>query len=241
MSLLWICLISLGIMQVSVLLTTIYLHRSLTHRGVELHPALRLLAHLHISLFTGIVPREWVAVHRKHHQFSDKEGDPHSPVMRGLWNVFFLNAFYYSKEASNSVTVRKYTPDYKPDFIDGLPKIIQDKATLFGLGLFMLAFGWLPGLIAFIAQGVGYIFLNASINSICHIWGYRNYDNQATNVQWIALITGGEGLHNNHHEYPSSARFAQRSGEIDPSWPIILLLEKVGLAKVNRVPIAKAA
>jgi fatty-acid desaturase len=101
--------------------------------------------HLELALLSGIQTREWVAVHRKHHHFSDQEGEPHSPYIYGLWHVLFGNFFY------------------------------------------------------------------SMINSLCHMIGYRNYDNLATNLQWVALLTGGEGLHNNHHEYPSSARFAQRA------------------------------
>lgn len=239
MSLLWMFLITIGIMQVSVFFTTIYLHRCLTHRGLEVHPLLATLMHLHLTLFTGIVPREWVAVHRKHHQFSDKQGDPHSPYIYGLWHVFFLNAFYYRNEANNPANVRKYTPDYKPTLIDKLPG--THLGALVGLGLFTLAFGWAWGPALWAFQGVGYILLNSSINSICHMVGYRNYDNKATNLKSLALFTGGEGLHNNHHEYPTSALFALRKGELDPAWPVILLFERLGLAKINRTPIAKVA
>ncbi|MDX1982100.1 MAG: fatty acid desaturase [Bryobacteraceae bacterium] len=241
MSLLWICVISAVVCQISVFFTTIYLHRALTHGGLVLNRAMGTLMHLHIALFTGIKPREWVAVHRKHHHFSDKEGDPHSPLLYGLWHVFFGNAFYYGKEAGNPATVQKYTPDYKPDLIDKLPQGLVKFAIFGGLGIFMAMFGWLAGAIAFAVQGVVYVLLNSSINSICHMIGYRNFENQATNLQSIALVTGGEGLHNNHHEYPSSALFALRDGEIDPAWPVIVALEKLGLAKVNRAPIAKAA
>jgi stearoyl-CoA desaturase (delta-9 desaturase) len=239
MSLFWILLITVVILKMSVFFTTIYLHRGLTHRGLELHPAAALFMHLHLGLFTGIKPREWIAVHRKHHHFSDKEGDPHSPLIYGLWTVLFGNAFLYRREAANAKTIRKYTPDYHEDFLDKLP--FQNWLALGGMAVFVLMFGWLAGVIAFLAQAVIYILLNSSINSICHVVGYRNYDNQATNLQIIAWITGGEGLHNNHHEYPTSARFSMRLGEFDPSWPIIRLLEVLRLAKVNRVPIARAA
>ena len=239
MSFLWMFVITVAILQVSVFVTTIYLHRAMCHRGLDLHPLVANLMHLHLSLFTGIVPREWVAVHRKHHHFSDKDGDPHSPYLFGLWNVFFNNFFMYRKEIRNPGTVRKYTPDYKPDFIDRLR--VFRYGIWFGLAIFMLLFGWAWGLAAWAFHVVAYIFLNASINSICHMIGYRNYDNLATNHQIIALLTGGEGLHNNHHEYPSSAKFALKAREIDPAWPVIWTLERFGLAQVRPEPIAKAA
>jgi stearoyl-CoA desaturase (delta-9 desaturase) len=219
--------------------TTIYLHRTLTHRAMELHPAVALMMHLHLVVFAGLVPREWVAVHRKHHQFSDMEGDPHSPYLVGLWKVLLGNYFYYRKEAAVPATLRKYTPDYKPDLIDAIPR--SEWAILVGLGLFMLMFGPLWGLAAMASHSVLYVLLSAMINGLCHHSGYRNFDNTATNLQWVAFLTGGEGLHNNHHEYPTSAKFSLRGREIDPAWPVIRVLESLRLAAVKRLPAAKAA
>src|SRR5262249_11994923 len=136
-------------------------------------------------------------------------------------------------------TIRKYTPDWKSDWLDKLP--CMGYAALGGLAIFMLMFGILWGAVAWVTHAALYIFLNSAINSVCHMVGYRNFDNTATNLQWIAFLTGGEGLHNNHHEYPTSARFALRGGEIDPSWPLIRLLERCRLAKVKELPIVKAA
>jgi stearoyl-CoA desaturase (delta-9 desaturase) len=232
-------LITCAILQVSVFITTIYLHRAMCHRGLDLHPVVANLMHLELSLFTGIVPREWVAVHRKHHHFSDREGDPHSPYLLGLWQVFFGNYFYYKAEIKNEATIRKYTPDHKPDFVDKIPGIRY--GVLGGLAIFMLMFGWAWGLAAWAFHVVAYILLNSSINSICHMMGRRNFNNKATNVQFIAFLTGGEGLHNNHHEYPSSAKFALRGREIDPAWFVIRVLEGLGLASVKPEPVAKAA
>jgi stearoyl-CoA desaturase (delta-9 desaturase) len=231
--------ITVAILQTSVFLTTIYLHRAKCHRGLDLHPFVANLMNLHLRLFTGIVPRQWVAVHRKHHHFSDREGDPHSPYLLGLWNVLFGNYFYYRKEIRNEATIRKYTPDHKADLIDRIPGMRL--APLAGLGIFMWMFGWIWGLAAWAFHVVAYILLNSSINSLCHMAGYRNYDNLATNITLIAWLTGGEGLHNNHHEFPSSAKFATKSREFDPAWPVICLLERLGLAHVKPAPLAKAA
>jgi stearoyl-CoA desaturase (delta-9 desaturase) len=231
--------ITLTLLQASVFFTTIYLHRCKTHRGLELHPAVGLLMHLELTLFTGIVPRQWAAVHRKHHHFSDKEGDPHSPYIYGMWTVLFGNFFFYRKEAKNRAVVRKYTPDWQEDALDKLPGL--QFGSLGGLAILMWMFGMWWGVLAWATHVVLYIFLNSSINSVCHMIGYRNYDNKATNLQWIALLTAGEGLHNNHHEYPASARFAQRRFEIDLAWMAIRALEICRLAKVRRLPMAKAA
>lgn len=239
MDLIWIFAITCGILQLSVFCTTMYLHRSLTHRGVDYHPAIAFLMHLELVLFTGIVPREWVAVHRKHHHFSDREGDPHSPRLFGLWKVLFGNFFYYRRECKNKTTIRKYTPDYRPNILDRLP--FAGYGALGGLLIFCLLFGWLWGFFAWVFHAVAYIFLNSMINSICHMVGYRNFNNLATNLRWVAFLTGGEGLHNNHHEFPSSARFAVRRDEFDPAWPIIRLLERLGLARIKRAALARAA
>jgi stearoyl-CoA desaturase (Delta-9 desaturase) len=241
MSLIWMAVITFVILQMSVFATTIYLHRSITHRGLQLHPTVAVLMHLELLLFTGIIPRQWAAVHRKHHHHSDEPGDPHSPRVLGMWTVLFGNYFLYKKEANNPATIRKYTPDYRPDVIDCLPMFIQNYSILAGLAIFMLMFGWAWGLAAWGVQTVAYVLLNSSINSLCHMIGYRNFDNLATNIQLVAFLTGGEGLHNNHHEFPTSARFALRGREIDLAWPVIRLLERCGLAKIDRVPIAKAA
>src|ERR1044072_4914518 len=140
MSILWVILICTAIVQLSVLYTTIYLHRTVTHRGMEVHPAVAALMHLHLAFFTGIGPRQWAAVHRKHHQFSDKEGDPHSPRMFGLGKVFWLNAYYYRKVARDRAIVLKYTPDYRPTLIDRIPG--NKAGALVGLAIFIALFGW---------------------------------------------------------------------------------------------------
>ncbi len=237
MNLVWMCVITLGILQASVFFTTIYLHRSLAHRGVVLHPAARFLMHLELALFTGIVPREWVAVHRKHHHFSDREGDPHSPYVYGLWKVLFGNLFYYQKEARNPETVLKYTPDYKPILLDRIPFVRY--GFLGGLAIFIAMFGWVWGVAAWAFQSVAYILLNSTINSICHMIGYRNFENLATNLKLVALVTGGEGLHNNHHENPASAKLSAKRWEIDPAWLLIRVLEVMRLAAVNRTALAR--
>jgi len=239
MNFVWMVLLTLGIVQLSALATTVYLHRSVTHRGLELHPAIAFLMLLELTLFTGIVPREWAAVHRKHHHFSDQEGDPHSPYIFGMWKVLFGNFFMYRKEAGNPATVRKYTPDYKPDLIDRIPA--NGLGVYLGMGIFMLMFGLLWGVVAWVAHVVIYILVNAMINSLGHTIGYRNWDNKATNLRWLAWISGGEGLHNNHHEFPTAARFSMRKSEIDPAWGFIKVLETLGLAKVKPQPLAKVA
>lgn len=239
MDLVWFALTTVCILQISALCTTIYLHRSVTHRGLYLHPAVAFLMHLHLLVFTGMSPRQWAAVHRKHHHFTDKEGDPHSPVLMGVWTILFGNYFFYRREANNPATLRKYTPDYQPDLLDKLP--LGGWGFFIGGGVFVLLLGWGWGVAAWAAHIALYIFINAMINSLGHAVGYRNFNNEATNLQWLAWISAGEGLHNNHHEFPSSARLSLREREFDPAWPVIRLLERLGLARIRSESLARAA
>ena len=227
------------VLQLSALCTTVYLHRSITHGGLQLHPAVAFLMHLELLLFTGIQPRKWAAVHRKHHHFSDEDGDPHSPVLRGLWTILVGNYFFYRREANNPATVARYTPGYRLDLLDRLPLV--EYGVFLGWGIFAAILGWKWGTVAWLTHIVLYVTVNAMINGLGHAVGYRNYSNGATNLRWLAWISAGEGLHNNHHEYPSAARFSMRKREFDPAWPVIRLLERCGLAKVRPEPLAKAA
>ena len=127
----------------------------------------------------------------------------------------------------------------RDDLLDKIPGL--NWAPLGGIAIFMLLFGVWWGLAAWVTHAVLYVLLNSAINSVCHMVGYRNFDNKATNLQWIALLTAGEGLHNNHHEYPTSARFAWRGREIDLAWPVIRALEGFGLARVKQLPVERAA
>lgn len=245
----WALLATFALAQISSFCTTIYLHRAVTHGGLKLHPVVAFLMHLELFLATGIVPREWAAVHRKHHHFSDQEGDPHSPYIEGLWKVLFFNFLLYKKEIRNPETIRRYTPNWKNDLIDRIPKagtvgpalgaaiLAVIYGPLFGLGFWT---GAALGVASWYLNAGMYIFLNSMINSVCHKIGYRNFDNKATNLQWVAWITAGEGLHNNHHEFPTSARMKAFDGEFDPAWPVIWLLEKLRLAEYNESALAKA-
>src|SRR3970282_344345 len=120
---LWCLLAAFVIAQISSFCTTIYLHRTMTHQALTLHPAIGNLMHLWLIVTTGIVPREWAAVHRKHHRFSDQEGDPHSPYIEGLWKVLFLNVVMYRRETRNQDTIETFTPHWKNDLIDKIPYI----------------------------------------------------------------------------------------------------------------------
>jgi stearoyl-CoA desaturase (Delta-9 desaturase) len=223
--------VSAIIIQVAVFSTTIYLHRTATHKALVMHPGLEWTFKFLLWLTTGLLTKEWVAVHRKHHAFTDEEGDPHSPALEGFWKVQLGNVFYYMREVKRSDVVERYARDLKEGWWDrhvfrhgGVGLVIGTAMLCSVLGL-----GW--GLLAAAIHAVMYVFvLSSSINGLCHHVGYRNFDNTATNIRFIALLTGGEGLHNNHHGYPRSPKFSFRASEIDPAWPVIKLIIALGLA-----------
>jgi stearoyl-CoA desaturase (delta-9 desaturase) len=220
------------LIQIAVFGTTIYLHRTATHRALVLHPAVAWLFRFGLWITTGISTREWVAVHRKHHAFTDQEGDPHSPALMGFWSVQLGNVFHYVREAKNKDVVERYARDIEDDgwerhlFRHGIAGVVVGTVVLCAV----MGIGW--GLLAAGLHAFMYVFvLSSSINGLCHHVGYKNFDNTATNLRVLALLTGGEGLHNNHHGYPRSPKFSFRPSEIDPAWPLIKLLVALKLAK----------
>jgi stearoyl-CoA desaturase (delta-9 desaturase) len=220
------------LIQIAVFSTTIYLHRTATHKALAISPRLEFAFKLALWLTTGIETKEWVAVHRKHHAFTDEEGDPHSPLLKGFWQVQLGNVYYYMQEVKNTDVVERYARDLKDGWWD--KHVFRHGIVGLGLGTAMLCLliGFWWGLLAAAIHAVMYVFvLSSSINGLCHHVGYRNFDNTATNLRFLALLTGGEGLHNNHHGYPRSPKFSFRPSEIDPAWPIIKAMIALGWAK----------
>jgi stearoyl-CoA desaturase (delta-9 desaturase) len=224
--------VAIVLIQIAVFGTTIYLHRTATHRALVLHPAVAWLFRFGLWITTGISTKEWVAVHRKHHAFTDQEGDPHSPALMGFWSVQLGNVFHYVREAKNKEVVERYARDIHEDgwerrvFRHGVAGVTIGTIALCGV----MGLGW--GLLAAGLHAFIYVFvLSSSINGLCHHVGYKNFDNTATNLRVLALLTGGEGLHNNHHGYPRSPKFSFRPSEFDPAWPLIKLLIALKLAK----------
>jgi stearoyl-CoA desaturase (delta-9 desaturase) len=213
--------------------TTIYLHRSLAHKALTLKTPLAFLCRLGLWLSTGIRPRQWVAVHRKHHVFTDQEGDPHSPVLLGWKKVQFMNVALYRRAAKDASTVARYARDIQQTKID---RLFFDHALLglgLGLGSLIAIFGLRLGLVSAFVHLNLYLAGSAAVNALAHNFGRRPYVNRAGNLQLLALLTAGEGLHNNHHESPASARLSHRWYEIDFGWWVIRILSFVRLAKVR--------
>src|SRR5687767_13213574 len=231
----WFLAVVAGLLlsQFATLVTTVYLHRGLSHRAVSLNPGITAAFRVVTWMTTGIRPRQWVAVHRKHHAFTDVEGDPHSPLREGFAAVQFGNVGLYRRVANDPAAVARYARDLPPDAWD---RRLLDRAWL-GLGIgiallcLVLGVGW--GLLAAAVHTVSYLLLNAAVNAVGHWRGTQPHPNTARNNQWLAWLTSGEGLHNNHHAAPTSARLALQRGEVDPGWWVVRLLERRGWAEVR--------
>lgn len=213
--------------------TTVYLHRALSHRALTLRAPASHVFRTIIWLSTGIRPRQWVAVHRKHHAFTDVEGDPHSPVLLGWWKVQRSNLLLYRAEARNETTVSRYARDLEPDRWDRWVYSRLYLGLFLGLAVLVVALGPWAAAIAAVVHTNFYIGGSAAVNAIGHHFGRRPYPNRAGNLQWLAFLTAGEGLHNNHHAAPTSAKLSHRWFEIDPGWWCIRMLTIMRLATVR--------
>lgn len=224
--------------QGTILAVTLYLHRGQAHRGVQFHPVIAHLFRLWCWLTTGMVTRQWVAVHRKHHARCETAEDPHSPQVFGIRAVLWGGVGLYKSAAANRGDLEAFGVGTPTDWIErhlyerwswlGPTLLAGISIALFGVvgvALWALQMAWIP----FWAAGV--------INGLGHWCGYRNFetsDTSANLVPW-GLLVGGEELHNNHHAFPASAKFSQRRFEFDGGWVVICLLRWFGLAKVRRV------
>lgn len=219
--------------QVAILVTTIYLHRGLTHRALVLHPVVALPFRMILWISSGIRAREWVGVHRCHHANTDTVDDPHSPLVLGTARVLVTNAYLYRRAAKNRVLVEHFTHDFRPGWLDRMVFDREILGPMLGLGLLCLVFGWQIGLLAGLFHLLFYVGLNGAVNSFGHVVGSRPAPNTATNSGLLGLLTVGEGLHNNHHAVPTAARFSFFRGQLDPAWPLIWLLERARLVTLR--------
>lgn len=225
--------VGFAVSQVASYLTTIYLHRTLAHRAMHLSPILVFASRVLVWITTGLRPREWAAVHRRHHAFTDIDGDPHSPRLLGWFRVQMTNAALYRRTARDGVTVPRYARDIPADRWD---RVLFDRSWLgltVGVTLLILLLGPVWGVVAALWHVGCYLSLNAAVNALGHTFGRQPNDNSATNLQWLAWLTGGEGLHNNHHAAPTTAKLSFRASEIDPAWPVIRGLRRLGWARVR--------
>ena len=219
--------------ELAILVTTVYLHRGMTHRALTMRPEAALPMLVALWVTTGIRPREWAGVHRRHHAALDTVDDPHSPAVLGASRVFFTNILMYRRAAKNRLLVERYTRDIPRTWLD---RIVFDRETLgplLGLALLWLVFGWQIAVFAVVFHIVFYVGLNGAVNSIGHTFGTRPAANSGTNGRILALFTVGEGLHNNHHAVPTAARLSFGAGQFDPAWWFIRGLERMNLVTLR--------
>jgi stearoyl-CoA desaturase (delta-9 desaturase) len=230
--------VMLAFTHVTIAAVTIFLHRGQAHRGLDLHPVVSHFFRCWLWLTTGMVTKEWVAIHRKHHAFVETEDDPHSPQTRGISTVLLQGSELYRTEAKNAETLEKYgagTPNdwiernlYSPYNWQGCALMAVVDLVLFGpmgLTIWAVQMAWIPVTAAGVINGLG------------HYWGYRNFSTEdaSTNIVPWGIIIGGEELHNNHHAYGTSAKLSSRWYEFDLGWAYIRGLEALGLARVRKV------
>ena len=232
-------LVALALTHVTIVAVTIFLHRHQAHHALDLHPLASHFFRLWLWLTTGMVTREWAAVHRKHHAKCDTADDPHSPQVYGINRVLWLGVFLYVKEARKAETLERYghgTPN------DGLERNLYSRFQVVGIVLTgaadVLLFGVVPGGLILLTQVLWIPFWAAGvINGVGHYWGYRNWPTPdwSTNIVPWGMLIGGEELHNNHHAFPTSAKLSCKWFEFDIGWMYIVILEALGLARVKHV------
>ena len=225
--------------HITIASVTIYLHRHQAHRAMDLHALPSHFFRLWLWLGTGQVTKEWVSIHRKHHAKCETIEDPHSPQAHGIKKVFWQGAELYRAESKNKETMVKYGHGTPNDWVE---RNVYTRFSWQGVGLMMiinLALFGAAGLAVWAVQ-MAWIPVTAAgiINGIGHYWGYRNFEapDASTNISPWGILIGGEELHNNHHTYPTSAKFSVKPYEFDIGWVYIRALEKVGLATVKKVP-----
>ena len=231
-------ILALSLSHATIACVTLFLHRSQAHRSVDFHPAVNHVMRFWLWLTTGMITKEWVAIHRKHHAKCETTDDPHSPAFKGIRSVLLRGADLYRDETYNEETMRNYGRGTPSDALErrlysrhpsvGIASLLVVEYALFGffgITLWALQMMWIP----FFAAGV--------VNGLGHFGGYRNFatDDDSTNFSNVGLLIGGEEMHNNHHAFPSSAKFSMKWWEFDVGWLYIRVLRALGLARVLRL------
>ena len=230
---------TLVVTHITIASVTIYLHRHQAHRAMDLHPSIAHFFRFWLWLTTGQVTKEWVAIHRKHHAKCETKDDPHSPHAHGIETVFWKGAELYRAESKNLETLAKFGHGTPSDWVE---RNIYSRFSWQGVALMLIIDLALFGALGLTAWAVQMLWIPVTaagiINGIGHYWGYRNFEapDASTNITPWGILIGGEELHNNHHTYPTSAKFSVKKYEFDMGWAYIRLMQAVGLAKVKKTP-----
>lgn len=222
--------------HITIACVTLYLHRSQAHRGVTFHPVVSHFMRFWLWLTTGMVTKQWVAIHRKHHRFTDEPEDPHSPVHYGIWRVLFKGATLYHEASKDKNMVDTYgagTPD------DWIESNVYTPHSRLGIGILLVLNLWIFGWVGFLVWSIQMLWIPfwaaGVINGIGHWWGYRNGETRdnSRNISPLGIIIGGECLHNNHHLEPGNPKLSRRWFEFDIGWMYITILKFFKLATVK--------
>ena len=220
--------------HITIVCVTLYLHRGQTHRGITFHPIAAHFMRFWLWLTTGMVTKQWVAIHRKHHQMCEKPGDPHSPHVYGIWHVLFKGALLYHEASKDKDMVNTYGVGTPADWME---HNIYTAYSRLGIGILLvlnlILFGWI-GLLLWGIQMIWIPFWAAGvINGLGHWWGYRNTDtkDKSKNISILGIIIGGEEFHNNHHAEPANPKLSRKWWEFDIGWMWFKIFNKAGLAK----------
>jgi stearoyl-CoA desaturase (delta-9 desaturase) len=234
-----IVLFALVTTHITIAAVTIFLHRSQAHRALDLHPIPAHFFRFWLWLTTGMVTREWVAIHRKHHAKCETTDDPHSPQTHGIRKVLLEGSELYRMEAKNAETIAKFSHGTPNDWIE---RNVYSRFTVVGIASMLIIDLLLFGAIGATVWAVQMLWIPVTaagiINGLGHWWGYRNFEaaDASTNLSPWGIIIGGEELHNNHHTYPTSAKLSVKRYEFDIGWAYIRGLEMLGLATVRKTP-----
>lgn len=229
-------LYTLIVTHITIICVTIYLHRGQAHRGLTFHPVLEHFFRFWLWITTGMVTKEWVAIHRKHHRFCEQEEDPHSPHHYGIFKVLFGGAFLYANAGKDLAMIKAYgvgTPD------DWIEKKLYTAHPWLGIVLMLVINLLLFGFWGFLIWGIQMIWIPfwaaGVINGLGHWWGYRNGEtkDRSTNISPWGILIGGECLHNNHHLDPANPRLSRRWFEFDIGWFYIKVFEFLRLLKIR--------
>jgi stearoyl-CoA desaturase (delta-9 desaturase) len=224
--------------HITIVAVTVFLHRAQAHRALDLHPVVSHFFRFWLWLTTGMVTKEWVAIHRKHHAKCETSDDPHSPQVFGIRKVLLEGTELYREESKNLETLERYghgTPD------DWLEQNLYTGRSFWGILLLLIVDLALFGVVGFSVWGVQLLWIPVwaagVINGVGHYWGYRSYETRdaSRNIVPWGIIIGGEELHNNHHAFPSSAKLSSKWWEFDIGWFYIRILQALGLARVKKV------